>query len=144
MYPKITFSSCKGTSSYHADYSSKKETGYSDLQTLIIEKGTKRIRVRSHSITNKKTQTDKIQKVICNSCNAEIGPNICKVLVMRNKDGEPRVLHHHFFFPCWDFESLSTKYSSFTIDRVGVSIPENILVSKSGMIDLKNNLGYWT
>ncbi|MBI5859713.1 MAG: hypothetical protein HZB73_03240 [Nitrosarchaeum sp.] len=143
MSQKITFSTSKGTNSYRGYHSPKKENAYNNLQTIIVEKGTKRIQVRVHPIIKKNSQTDRVQKIVCNTCNEEIGSDICKVLVMRNKDDSPHVFHYHFFFPCWDFELLCKKYPNLTLDRVGVSIPENILMNESAIEKLKNNFDFW-
>ncbi|CAD6521956.1 conserved hypothetical protein [metagenome] len=141
MHLNITSTSLKTNASMKTD-SSKKETNY-EVQTIIVEKGTKRIRVRRHPTQKESVRTDKIQKIVCDSCNSEIGSNICKVVLMHNKDGGPQVLHYHFFFPCWDFELLVKKFKNFTLDRVGVSVPEDIIITKTAMIDLKNNFEYW-
>ena len=143
MRQKITLLLNKGTSSYQKYHSPKKKEVYNNLQTIIIEKGTKRIRVRVHPVIKKDTQTNRVQKLVCNTCNEEIGSDICKVLVMRNKDDSPQALHYHFFFPCWDFEILCKRYPNWAIDRVGVSIPENIFMTESAISNLQNNLDFW-
>ena len=143
MSQKSTLSASKGTNSYQKYYSPKNKNIYYNLQTIIVEKGTKRIRVRVHPITKKNIQTDRVQKIVCNNCSEEIGSDICKVLVLRNKDDNPQVFHYHFFFPCWDFELLCKRYHDCTLDKVGVSLPENILMSEKAIIDLQNNLDFW-
>lgn len=143
MSQKITFSTSKDTSSYRKYYSPKNEKIHNNIQTIIIEKGTKRIQVRVHPIVKKNMQTDLMQKIVCNTCNEEIDSEICKVLVMRNKDDSPQVFHCHFFAPCWDFELLSKRYPNWTLDRVGVSIPENILMSENAIENLRTNVDFW-
>lgn len=142
MKYKTNFSSSKGTSSHKEFYSPKNKKPYQDLQTIVVEKGTKRIRVRVYP-TVKNTQTDLVQKIMCNACNQEIKSEICKVLVMRNKDDNPQIFHYHFFFPCWNFEVLCKRYPNLTLERVGVSIPENILMTQNAISNLKNNLDFW-
>ena len=142
MRLNITFTSFKKTDVNMKMDLTKKETNYETVQTLIIEKGTRRIRVRSHPIQKESTQTDKIQKIVCESCNNDIGSNICKVVLLRSKDGGPKVSHYHFFFPCWDFEQIVKKFKSFALEHVGVSIPEDILISKIAIVDLQNNFEY--
>lgn len=143
MRQKIAFLLNKSISSYQKYHSPKKKETYNNLQTIIIEKGTKRIRVRVHPVIKKDTQTNRVQKIVCNTCNEEIGSNICKVLVMRNKDDSPHVFHYHFFFPCWNFELLCKRYPNLAIDRVGVSLPENIFMTESAISNLQNNLDFW-
>lgn len=59
---------------------------------------------------------------------------------MRDKDENPYVVHYHFFFPCLDFELL---YPNLTLERVGFSIPENILMTENAIENLQNNLDFW-
>ncbi len=62
---------------------------------------------------------------------------------MRDKDGGPRLLCFHFFFPCWDFDLLIQKYPNLVIDHAGFSIPENIRMKESSIRDLQKNLEFW-
>jgi len=43
------------------------------IQTITVEKRTKRIRVKVHPVIKKNIQTDLVQKIICNTYNEEIG-----------------------------------------------------------------------
>lgn len=138
---KISFPSNKVTRD-HQRYYSVQEKQY-NLRTIVIEKGTKRIRVKDHPAIKKNIQTDRVQKLVCNTCNEEIGSDICKVLVMRDKDDNPQISHYHFFYPCWNFELLCRRYPNLTLDRVGVSIPENIFMTENTIVDLQNNLEFW-
>lgn len=133
----------RDTSCYQGQRLPKNENRYQNLQTVVIEKGTKRIRVRIHHIAKKNTQTDLVQKIVCNTCNHEIKAEICKVVIMNDRDNSPRVFHYHFFFPCWDFELLCKRYTNLTLEHVGVSIPENILMTENAILDLENNLDFW-
>ena len=62
---------------------------------------------------------------------------------MHDKDDNPQVFHYHFFFPCWDFELLCKRYPNLTLERVGFSMPENMLVDENAIKDLQNNLNFW-
>lgn len=142
MIQKNTFSAHKDTQHYKIEQLSKNENKYQNLQTRVIEKGTKRIRVRIHPITKKNTQTDRVQKIVCNACNHEIKSEICKVVVMCDRDNNPQVFHYHFFFPCWDFEMLCKRHMNLTLEQVGVSIPENMLMTENAILDL-NSVDFW-
>ena len=82
------------------------------------------------------------EKHVCSTCKEEI-TDISRVLVMSDKDGGPRLLCYHFFFPCWDFEHLCQQYPNLIIDKAGFSIPENILMSDSSINDMQKNLEFW-
>jgi hypothetical protein len=38
---------------------------------------------------------------------------------------------------------LCKRYPNLNLERVGVSIPENILMTQNAIHDLKNNLDFW-
>ena len=82
------------------------------------------------------------EKHVCSTCKEEI-TDISRVLVMSDKDGGPRLLCYHFFFPCWDFEHLCQQYPNLIIDKAGFSIPENILMSDSSIKNMQKNLEFW-
>ena len=83
------------------------------------------------------------EKHVCATCNEEIDYEISRVMLMRDKDGGPRLLCFHFFFPCWDFDLLIQKYPNLVIDHAGFSIPENIRMKESSIRDLQKNLEFW-
>ena len=83
------------------------------------------------------------KKQFCNTCMQEIGSDISRVLIMRDRDNGPRLLCFHFFFPCWDFKELCKKYPNLIIDSVGFSIPENIHLKEKSKEDLEKNLEFW-
>jgi len=99
-----------------------------DKQQLPVEKNTKHYSLEKH---------------VCATCNEEIDYEISRVMLMRDKDGGPRLLCFHFFFPCWDFELLIQKYPHLVIDHAGFSIPENIRMQESSIKDLQKNLEFW-
>ncbi len=105
-----------------------KEIFSEDKQQLPVEKNTKHYSLEKH---------------VCATCNEEIDYEISRVLLMSDKDGGPRLLCFHFFFPCWDFELLIQKYPCLVIDHAGFSIPENIRMKESSIRDLQKNLEFW-
>jgi hypothetical protein len=116
---------------------------YSKQITLTVEKGTKRISY----FPNPKTQLEETrhysaQKHVCSTCKEDIS-DISRVLIMRDKDGGPQLLCYHFFFPCWDVEFLFQQYPNLIIDRVGFSIPENLVMSESSIKKIQENQEFW-
>ncbi len=87
-----------------------------------------------------KTQPSEIH--VCDTCKEEI-PDISRVLLLRDKDGGPRLLCFHYFFPCWDMELLCQQYPNLKIDRIAFSVPENISMKQSSLEDLQRNQNLW-
>ncbi len=83
------------------------------------------------------------EKHVCDTCNEKIDYEISRVMLMHDKDGGPRLLCFHFFFPCWDFDLLIQKYPNLVIGHAGFSIPENIKMKESSIKDLQKNLEFW-
>jgi hypothetical protein len=112
--------------------------------TLIVEKGTQRI---THDLNpylvEKTTKSYSSEKHVCSTCKEEV-TDISRVLLMRDKDGAPRLLCYHYFFPCWDMELFCQQYPNFIIDKAGFSIPENIQMKENSVKDMQENLELWT
>lgn len=85
-----------------------------------------------------------IEKQTCSSCDNEIGSEISRIILMRNIDRGPRLFCFHFFYPCWDFKSLCRKFPNLTIETVGFSIPENVMMEKRSIKEMKKNIELWT
>jgi hypothetical protein len=98
---------------------------------------------KQQSPLGKNTEHYSQEKHVCATCNEEIDYEISRVMLMRDKDGGPRLLCFHFFFPCWDFDLLIQKYPNLVIDHAGFSIPENIRMKESSIRDLQKNLEFW-
>jgi len=62
---------------------------------------------------------------------------------MRDKDGGPRLLCFHFFYPCWDFKLLVQQYPNMVIDKMGFSVPATITLTDRSIKDMQNNLDIW-
>ena len=78
----------------------------------------------------------------CETCNEEIGLNISKILILKDKDGGRKFLSFHFFFPCWDIDLLCQKYPNMTIDRTGFSFPQGMSISEDAISKIKKSLEY--
>jgi hypothetical protein len=66
-----------------------------------------------------------------------------RVLIMRDKDGGPRLLCFHFFYPCWDMELLCQQYPNLVIEKTSFSIPENMSLKPSSIESLQTNQDLW-
>jgi len=82
------------------------------------------------------------EKHVCSTCKEEIA-DISRVLIMRDRDGGPRLLCFHFFNPCWDMEFLCQQYPNLIIDTIGFSIPENLVMSKNSIKKIQKNQELW-
>jgi hypothetical protein len=116
---------------------------YGKKITLVVEKGTRQmIFFLKPQLQLKKAIHYSSEKHVCSTCKEEV-IDISRVLIMCDKDGGPRLLFFHYFFPCWDMDLLCQKYPNFVIDRLGFSFPENLKISESSVKDLKQNLKFW-
>jgi len=82
------------------------------------------------------------EKHVCDTCKEEI-PDISRVLLLRDVDGGPRLLCFHYFSPCWSMELLCQQYPNLVIERAGFSIPENVPIKESSLIEMQSGLDYW-
>jgi hypothetical protein len=89
-------------------------------------------------------ETRSVVKLVCNTCKMEMDSEICRILITQNIDKCPQFFSFHFFSPCWSFEDFCKKYPNRSLDRMAVSIPENVSISENGIKDLQNNLSFWT
>lgn len=114
--------------------------------TLIVEKGTKRTtHILNPNLPIKiNRKHNSAEKHVCDTCREEINSEISRVLIMRDKDGGPRLLCLHFFFPCWDLDLICQKYPNLIIDKTAFSIPENIHIKESSIKDMQQNIEFWT
>lgn len=83
------------------------------------------------------------KKHFCKTCKKEIDSEISRILLLRDKDGGPRLMTFHFFFPCWDFEQLCSEYPQLTIDKAGFSLPQSISMTQNSFLNLQKNLEFW-
>ena len=85
----------------------------------------------------------KLGKRICDSCYVEIKDELCRFCIMRDVDDNPRVLHFHYFSPCWNFDMLCKKYSNHEFVKVGFDCDEKITNDPNYIQNLKSNLKLW-
>jgi len=111
--------------------------------TLTIEKGTKTIPhvLNSSFLSEKDTKHQSSKSHVCSTCKKEI-TDIARILIMRDRDGGPRLLSFHYFFPCWDMELLCQQYPNLRIDKLGFSFPENMPIKENSMKNMLENLDW--
>jgi hypothetical protein len=112
--------------------------------SVVCPKTAKRISFedRIHLSWEENTKHYSLEKHVCDTCKEEIH-DISRVLIMRDKDGGPRLLCFHYFFPCWDMQLLCQQYPNLIIDMVRFSIPENISMKESSIKDIQENIEMW-
>ncbi len=112
-------------------------------ESLLAGKDTRTIQISSQfSTTEISVNHDSSDNHICDTCK-EVIPEISRILIMRDRDGGPRVLFYHFFFPCWDMKLLCQQYPNLVIDKIGFTIPEEIQMKENSIKDLQENLDWW-
>ena len=118
-----------------SNYSLKGCGNYKDCKNLMED--------QIYRYKEKTTDCYSSVKLVCDTCKTEIKEEISRVVLMRDRDGGPRLLSFHFFFPCWDFENLVQRYPNLRLDHAGFSVPESIKMDQSSITDLQNNLKMW-
>ena len=78
----------------------------------------------------------------CSTCHKKID-HISRVLILRDRDGEPCVFFYHFFFPCWNLEQFCQQHPKLCIDRVGFSFPQDLKINLNSIQEMKKNLQFW-
>jgi hypothetical protein len=113
--------------------------------TLTAEKGTKRLTYYINEIISEEKAISQYssEKNICDTCHKEIGSDISRTVLMRDRDGGPRLLCFHFFFPCWDFKLLVQKHPNLTMDKAGFSVPGTIALKEISIKEMQNSLDFW-
>ena len=62
---------------------------------------------------------------------------------MVNKQGTPKVVHYHYFFPCWDIDLFFQDFSDHRIISIAYAYDPRILQNPKKLRNLKNNLDLW-
>ena len=85
----------------------------------------------------------KLGSRICDTCQTEINDDLCRFCILKDVDDNPRVLHFHYFFPCWDFEMFCQKYPNLEFIRGGFDCDEKISCNPQFVKNLQSNLEMW-
>ncbi len=125
MSQKIKIISGKGTSYYFINYSPK----MGSFQKTTVSRNYPKILSEV--------------KLVCNNCKNEIDYELCRILIMRNIDNCPQFFSFHYFAPCWNFEDFCQEHPNLTLDKTGVSIPEDMKISENGVKNLQSNPSLW-
>ena len=113
----------KGTAFYFIDYSPKIGLFY------------------KHPKTDTKIQPT--EKLVCDTCKCDLDSEMSRILITRNVDNCPQFFAQHFFAPCWNFDDFCKNHPHLTLDRMGFSIPENTLISDTGLKYLQTESHFW-
>lgn len=136
----------RGTGSFYVDDTPKLDILTSGKEiTVTVQRGTKKFKNLPDSVSSKHSTIihHSFKKHVCDTCNEEIDSEISRILIMQDKDGGPRLLCFHFFFPCWDLNLLCQKYPYLIINKLGFSFPENITMEEKSIKDMQENLEFW-
>jgi len=83
-------------------------------------------------------------KEICETCNCPIGEYPSRFLIVKDKIFEKhKMLHFHYFFPCWDVDYIIQNLSEYEIFKAGFSCDQSILKSPKIISNMKKNLSLW-
>ena len=81
---------------------------------------------------------------ICNTCKTGFDDTLYRVLILKDKEGEPIVVYFHYFFPCWDIDLVADKFPDCEIIEAGFRInAECILKNIDQIKNLKQNSDLW-
>ena len=98
---------------------------------------------KNYNFLNKDKKSHTQKEFQCYTCKRELGSEIARILIMRDKDEGPRFFCFHFFFPCWDLNLLCQNYPNLVIHRVGFSIPEELRLKETSILNMKKNFDLW-
>ena len=132
----------RGTGTFYPRESEEASSLFSGKTVEVtIQRGTKRIKRQLNSLTHSPISNNR--KHVCDTCQCEIGDEISRVIIMRDKDGGPHLLCFHYFFPCWDMNLLCQKYPHLIIDKLRFTFPKDLKITKRSIEDMKNDLRFW-
>jgi len=135
----------RGTNSFWLTDQLKHNLSNPKKTTLLVQRGTKRITtLLNPSLSDKRPRKNpSVDDLTCNTCKNKISFDVCRFLIMRDKNNGPRFFSFHFFSPCWNFEDFFKKYPDLTLDRAGFSVPENTRMSENAIKNLQSNSSFW-
>ena len=81
---------------------------------------------------------------VCDTCEKRFDDMPYRVIVLKDKEGEPIVVYFHYFFPCWDVNLLSDKFPDCKIVDIGFNLDtKDIPKNANKLKNLKQNFDLW-
>ncbi len=80
---------------------------------------------------------------ICDTCLSQIDFLPYRIVRVADKTDIPKLLHFHYFYPCWDIDYFFQKFIDHKIMSLAFSYDEKILDTPLIVRNIKNNLDLW-
>ena len=94
-------------------------------------------------MTPLKNWTAKIME-ICETCNSPIEEYPSRFLIVKDRVFEKhKMLHYHYFFPCWDVDYILQNLSEYEIFKAGFNCDESMLKNPKTIANMKKNFSLW-
>jgi hypothetical protein len=79
----------------------------------------------------------------CVTCMAKIEFLPYRIISLADQSDIPKVLHFHFFYPCWDLDLIFQQFVDHEIISLAFSCDEKILENPLILRNMKKNLDLW-
>jgi hypothetical protein len=89
-------------------------------------------------------QDDQDKEYVCYTCKMKIDYWPHRIITMTDINGTPKIMHFHYFFPCWDPDLLFQICPNHTITGAGFSCDDSILDKPKMVRNLTQNIDLWT
>ena len=81
---------------------------------------------------------------ICETCNSSIEEYPSRFLIVKDRVFEKhKMLHFHYFFPCWDVDYILQNLSEYEIFKAGFNCDESMLKNPKTIANMKKNFSLW-
>lgn len=80
---------------------------------------------------------------ICDTCLSKIEFLPYRIASIADKSDIPKVLHFHYFYPCWDLDLFFQRFVDHKIISLAFSYDEKILEKPLIIRNMKHNLDLW-
>lgn len=80
---------------------------------------------------------------ICETCRSKIEFLPYRIVSLADHEDIPKVLHFHYFYPCWDLDLLFQRFIDHKIISLAFSCDEKILENPLIIRNMKNNPDLW-
>ena len=80
----------------------------------------------------------------CTTCKTQIEFLPYRIVTLEHNSSEIKVLHFHYFAPCWDLDQFFVNHVNDKIVSLAYSYDSEILKKPMILRNIKNNLDLWT